>query len=50
MRTFPIECLLILLRSAGAWIAKGLVQGDDRRKMQIAAEVVDVLRLGLRPV
>jgi hypothetical protein len=38
-----------LMRSAGAWLAKGLVRGDDDRKAQIAAETTDVMRLGLRP-
>jgi hypothetical protein len=50
MRELRLECLLILMRSAGAWIAKGLVHGDDRRKMQIAAETIDALRLGLTAI
>jgi AcrR family transcriptional regulator len=50
MRELRLECLLIVMRSAGAWIAKGLVHGDDRRKMQIAAETIDALRLGLTAV
>jgi AcrR family transcriptional regulator len=50
MRELRCDCLLILLRSAGAWVAKGLVRGDDQRKTQIAAETTDVLRLGLKPI
>jgi AcrR family transcriptional regulator len=48
MRALQRDCLLILMRSAGAWLAKGLVRGDDDRKAQIAAETTDVMRLGLR--
>jgi hypothetical protein len=48
MRELRCECLLILMRSAGAWLAKGLVRGDDQRKARIAAEITDVLRLGLK--
>jgi AcrR family transcriptional regulator len=50
MRDVNRDCLLIMMRGAGAWLAKGLVRGDDARKAQIAAETVDVLRLGLNPL
>jgi AcrR family transcriptional regulator len=49
MRDVNRDSLLILMRGAGAWLAKGLQRGDDEaRKAQIAAETVDVLRLGLK--
>jgi hypothetical protein len=38
------------MRGASAWLAKGLVRGDDARKAQIAVETSDVLRVGLSPV
>jgi hypothetical protein len=48
MRDVNRDCLLILMRGSGAWLAKGLLRGDDEaRQAQIAAETVDVLRLGL---
>lgn len=50
MRELPCACLLILMRGIGAWLAKGLVRGDDRRQVQIAVETTDVLRLGLKPI
>lgn len=50
MRDINRDCLLIMMRGAGAWLAKGLVRGDDARQAQIAAETVDVLRLGLNPL
>jgi AcrR family transcriptional regulator len=50
MRDVNRDCLLLFLRGAGSWLAKGLVCGDDARKAQIAAEIADLLRLGLNPV
>ena len=50
MREVNRNCLLLFLRGAGSWLAKGLVRGDDPRKAQIAAEIVDLLRLGLNPL
>jgi hypothetical protein len=50
MRKLKCECLLVLMRGIGAWLAKGLVRGDEHRKAQIAAETTDLLRLGLRPL
>jgi AcrR family transcriptional regulator len=50
MRKLHCDCLLILMRSAGAWLAKGLVRGDDQRKAQIAGQITDVMRLGLSPL
>jgi AcrR family transcriptional regulator len=50
MRDCNRDSLLILMRGAGAWLAKGLVRGDDARKAQIAAEIADLLRLGLSPI
>jgi AcrR family transcriptional regulator len=50
MRDINRDCLLLLLRGSGSWLAKGLIRGDDQRKAQIAAEIADVLRLGLNPV
>jgi AcrR family transcriptional regulator len=47
MRDMNRDCLLLLMRGAGSWLAKGLVRGDDRRQAQIAAEIADVLRIGL---
>ena len=39
MRDISRDCLLLLLRGSGSWLAKGLVLGDDQRKAQIAAEI-----------
>jgi AcrR family transcriptional regulator len=50
MREVNRNCLLLFLRGAGSWLAKGLVRGDDQRKAQIAAEIADLLRLGLKPL
>jgi AcrR family transcriptional regulator len=50
MRDVNRDCLLLLLRGAGNWLAKGLVRGDDERKVQIAAEIADLLRQGLKPL
>jgi AcrR family transcriptional regulator len=50
MRDVNRDCLLLFMRGAGSWLAKGLVRGDDRRKAQIAAEITDLLRLGLNPI
>ena len=50
MRDVNRDCLLLFMRGAGSWLAKGLVRGDDQRKAQIAAEIGDLLRLGLNPV
>jgi AcrR family transcriptional regulator len=50
MRQVNRDCLLLLMRGASAWLAKGLVRGDDARKAQIATETSDVLRLGLNPI
>ena len=50
MREVNRNCLLLFLRGAGSWLAKGLVRGDDQRKAQIAAEIADLLRLGLNPL
>jgi AcrR family transcriptional regulator len=50
MRDVNRDCLLLFLRGAGSWLAKGLLRGDDQRKAQIAAEIADLLRLGLKPV
>jgi AcrR family transcriptional regulator len=50
MRDVNRDCLLLFLRGAGSWLAKGLVRGDDERKAQIAAEIADLLRLGLNPI
>jgi AcrR family transcriptional regulator len=50
MRDVNRDCLLLFMRGAGSWLAKGLVRGDDRRKAQIAAEIADLLRLGLKPL
>jgi AcrR family transcriptional regulator len=50
MREVNRNCLLLFLRGAGSWLAKGLVLGDDPRKAQIAAEIADLLRLGLKPL
>jgi AcrR family transcriptional regulator len=47
MRDINRDCLLMLLRGAGSWLAKGLVRGDDQRKAQIAAETTDLLLFGL---
>jgi AcrR family transcriptional regulator len=49
MRDVNRDCLLLFMRGAGSWLAKGLVRGDDPRKAQIAAEIADLLRLGLNP-
>jgi AcrR family transcriptional regulator len=48
MRDINRDCLLLLMKGAGSWLAKGLVRGDDLRKTQIAAETADVLRVGLK--
>jgi AcrR family transcriptional regulator len=50
MRDVNRDCLLLFLRGAGNWLAKGLVRGDEQRKAQIAAEIADLLRLGLNPL
>jgi AcrR family transcriptional regulator len=50
MRDVNRDCLLLFMRGAGSWLAKGLVRGDDQRKAQIAAEIADLLRLGLKPL
>jgi AcrR family transcriptional regulator len=50
MRQVNRDCLLLLMRGASAWLAKGLMRGDDARKAQIAVETSDVLRLGLNPI
>ncbi|HEX3603440.1 MAG TPA: TetR/AcrR family transcriptional regulator [Steroidobacteraceae bacterium] len=50
MRDVNRDCLLLFMRGAGSWLAKGLVRGDDQRKSQIAAEIADLLRLGLKPL
>jgi AcrR family transcriptional regulator len=50
MRDINKDCLLLFLRGAGSWLAKGLVRGDDQRKSQIAAEIADLPRLGLNPL
>jgi AcrR family transcriptional regulator len=50
MRDVNRDCLLLFMRGAGSWLAKGLVRGDDQRKVQIAAEIADLLRLGLSPL
>jgi AcrR family transcriptional regulator len=50
MRDVNRDCLLLFMRGSGSWLAKGLVRGDDQRKAQIAAEIADLLRLGLNPV
>jgi AcrR family transcriptional regulator len=50
MRDVNRDCLLLFMRGAGSWLAKGLVRGDDQRKAQIAAEIADLLRLGLSPL
>jgi AcrR family transcriptional regulator len=50
MRDVNRDCLLLFMRGAGSWLAKGLVRGDDLRKAQIAAEIADLLRLGLNPI
>jgi AcrR family transcriptional regulator len=50
MRDVNRDCLLLFMRGAGSWLAKGLVRGDDQRKLQIAAEIADLLRLGLNPL
>jgi AcrR family transcriptional regulator len=49
MRDVNRDCLLLFMRGAGSWLAKGLVRGDDQRKAQIAAEIANLLRLGLNP-
>jgi AcrR family transcriptional regulator len=50
MRPVNRDCLLLLMRAASAWLAKGLVRGNDARQAQIATETADVLRLGLSPL
>lgn len=50
MRDVNRDCLLLFMLGAGSWLAKGLVCGDDQRKAQIAAEIADLLRLGLNPI
>jgi AcrR family transcriptional regulator len=50
MRDVNRDCLLLFMRGAGSWLAKGLLRGDDQRKAQIAAEIADLLRLGLNPL
>jgi AcrR family transcriptional regulator len=50
MRDVNRDCLLLFMRGAGSWLAKGLVRGDDQRKAQIATEIADLLRLGLNPL
>ena len=50
MRDVNRDCLLLFMRGAGSWLAKGLVRGDDKRRAQIAAEIADLLRLGLNPI
>jgi AcrR family transcriptional regulator len=50
MRDVNRDCLLLFLRGAGSWLAKGLVRGDEQRKAQIAAEIADLPRLGLNPL
>jgi len=50
MRDVNRDCLLLFMRGAGSWLAKGLVRGDDQRKAQIAMEIADLLRLGLSPL
>src|ERR1700723_3511545 len=50
MRDVNRDCLLLFMRGAGSWLAKGLVRGDDLRKAQIAAQIADLLRLGLNPI
>jgi AcrR family transcriptional regulator len=50
MRDVDRDCLLLFMRGAGNWLAKGLVRGDDQRRAQIAAEIADLLRLGLNTI
>ncbi len=50
MRDVNRDCLLLFLRGAGSWLAKGLVRGDDQRRAQIAAQIAELLRVGLRPL
>ena len=50
MRDVNRDCLLLFLRGAGSWLAKGLLRGDDERKAEIAAEIADLLRRGLNPI
>jgi AcrR family transcriptional regulator len=50
MRGVNRDSLLVLMRGAGAWLAKGLVPGDEQRKSEIANETSDLLRLGLNPL
>ena len=50
MRDVNRDCLLLFMRGAGSWLAKGLIRADDQRKAKIAAEIADLLRLGLNPI
>jgi AcrR family transcriptional regulator len=50
MRDVNRDCLLLFMRGAGSWLAKGLIHADDQRKAKIAAEIADLLRLGLNPL
>lgn len=51
LRPLNTDCLAMILPTAPAWLAKGLLQpSDPARQAAIAGEVVDVHRLGLAPL
>lgn len=50
IRDIDQNCLLMQLPLAANWLARSAIEGDAERKLEIAAEVHDVLRLGLKPL
>ncbi|WP_374345309.1 TetR/AcrR family transcriptional regulator [Phenylobacterium sp.] len=49
-RALDLDLFLPMLPTAAAWLSKGLVKAEGARRVEIAAQVVDVHRLGLKPL
>jgi AcrR family transcriptional regulator len=50
MRAMDVRSLTVVIPGAGSWLTRCLWAADARRQSELACEVVDLLRLGLRPI
>lgn len=49
-RAFDVDLMMLIFPGTTSWLAKGLVQADQAGQVQIAHEISDLVRIGLRAV
>jgi AcrR family transcriptional regulator len=50
MRTLDIDMMMLISPGVTSWLAKGLIAADSARQAEIAREISEVMRVGIRAI